>query len=150
MRDIKGRLADDVKVALKAGDKPRVGALRFVLAAIKQREIDERVTLDEPQTMSVLSRLAKQRQESIEQFRSAGRKDLVERETFELELIKSYLPAAPSDAEIEALIDEAITATGARGMKGMGAVMGWLKARLEGRADLGDVGAKVKQRLGQT
>lgn len=145
---LKLRIQDDMKAALRAKDKDRLAALRLILAAIQQREVDERITLDDAQVTVVLDRLLKQRRESIAQFQAAGRTDLVARETFEAEVIQSYLPRALSDAEIDALIDQAIAASGAQSVKDMGKVMAHLKAQVQGRADMAAVSRQVKARLG--
>ncbi len=136
-----------MKAALRGGDKPRLGALRLILAAIQQREVDTRSELDDTQVLAVLDKMVKQRQDSIAQYQRAGREDLVAQERLELDLIRSYLPAALSDQEIEALIDAAITQTGAHTMRDMGKVMGRLKPQLQGRADMAAVSARVKARL---
>ncbi|MGE0384456.1 MAG: GatB/YqeY domain-containing protein [Gammaproteobacteria bacterium] len=148
MSALKQRLNDDVKTALKSGDKNRVAALRLVLAAVKQREVDERVTLEDADLTALLDKLAKQRRESIDQYRQGGREDLVAREQYELDLIVSYLPAALPQAEIDAAIAAAIGACGATSIKDMGKVMAALKPALQGRADMAAVSALVRARLG--
>ncbi|MCC7410535.1 MAG: GatB/YqeY domain-containing protein [Gammaproteobacteria bacterium] len=148
MSSLKERISADVTGALKGGDKARVGALRLVLAAIKQREVDERVQLGDADILAVLERLAKQRRESIEQFARAGRGDLVAQETFELDLITSYLPEPLPPAALEAAVTDAIAAIGATSIKDMGKVMALLKGSLQGRADMTTVSALVKSRLG--
>ncbi len=145
---LKNRIQQDMKDTLRSGDKPRLGLIRLILAAIKQREVDERIELDDDQILTVLDKMAKQRRESIEQFTKAGRTDLSNQENFELELIKSYLPEQLDDAAIDALIDEALQATGARSIKDMGKVMGLLKPKMQGRADMGAVSGRIKSRLG--
>jgi uncharacterized protein YqeY len=145
---LKARIQDAVKAAMKAGDKRRVGGLRLITAAIKQREVDERVELDDTQVLAVLDKMVKQRRESIAQYEKAGRQDLVDQEAFEVALIQQYLPQALSEAEIASAIAEAIAATGASSVRDMGKVMGLLKPRLQGRADIGAVSALVKQQLG--
>ncbi|MDQ2693969.1 MAG: GatB/YqeY domain-containing protein [Pseudomonadota bacterium] len=145
---LKQRIQDDMKTALRARDKDRLAALRLILAAIQQREVDERITLDDAQVTAVLDRLLKQRRESIAQFQAAGRSDLAARETFEAEVIQSYLPRALSDAEIDALIDQAVAASGAQSVKDMGRVMARLKEQVQGRADMAAVSRQVKARLG--
>jgi uncharacterized protein YqeY len=144
---LKTRIQDDMKSAMRARDKERLAAIRLILAAIQQHEIDERTTLEDTRIIAVLDRMIKQRRESIVQFQSAGRADLVARETFEIEVIRSYLPAALSDAEIDALISTAVTATGARSARDIGKVMGVLKSQVQGRADMAAVSARVKARL---
>lgn len=147
MSDLKHRINEDVKAAMRGKEKQRLAALRLVTAAIKQKEVDERIELDDAQTTGVLDKMAKQRRESIEQYEKAQRADLVARERFELELITGYLPQPLAAAEIQSLIDGAIAATGAASMKDMGKVMGQLKAQMQGRADLGKVSGMVKARL---
>lgn len=147
MSNLKRRINEDVKAAMRGKEKQRLAALRLVTAAIKQKEVDERIELDDAQTTGVLDKMAKQRRESIEQYEKAQRADLVEKEQFELELITGYLPQPLAAAEIQSLIDGAIAATGAASMKDMGKVMGQLKAQMQGRADLGKVSGMVKARL---
>ncbi|MDE2219583.1 MAG: GatB/YqeY domain-containing protein [Gammaproteobacteria bacterium] len=144
---LKARIQEDVKAALRAGEKQRLANLRMISAAIKQREVDERIELDDAQVLAVLDRMQKQRRESIAQFKAGGRTDLVAREEAELALLASYMPAQLGDAELDALIGEAIAATGAASIKDMGKVMAAIKARAAGRADLGAVGARIKARL---
>lgn len=145
---LKSRIQDDMKAALKSGDKSRLGVIRMILAAIKQREIDERCELDDTQTLSVLDKLIKQRRDAIAQYEAAGREDLAAAERFELEVIQGYLPPPLIESEIEALIAEAIAETGAKSIGDMGKVMNALRPKLQGRADLGAVSTRVKQRLG--
>jgi uncharacterized protein YqeY len=145
---LKQRLTDDMKGAMKAGDKSRLGVIRLINAAIKQREVDERTELDDTQVLAVLEKMVKQRRDSIAQYESAGREDLAEGERFELEVCQDYLPEALSEGEITALIDEAVAATGAASMRDMGKLMGVLKPKLQGRADMGEVSKRVKARLG--
>ncbi|QIK37337.1 GatB/YqeY domain-containing protein [Caldichromatium japonicum] len=145
---LKSRIQDDMKSALKAGDKTRLGVIRLILAAIKQREIDERIELDDAQTLAVLDKLIKQRRDAIAQYETAGREDLAAAERFEIEVIQGYLPPALTEAEIGELITSAIAEQGAQGLSDMGRVMNVLRSKLQGRADLGAVSALVKQRLG--
>ena len=145
---LKERIQQDVKDAMRAKDKPRLGTIRLVTAAIKQREVDERIELDDTQVLVVLDKMCKQRRESITQFEQAGRDDLAAQEKAELELIQQYLPEQLSEAEINELIDAAMEQTGASSMKDMGKVMGQLKPKLQGRADMGAVSALIKARLG--
>jgi uncharacterized protein YqeY len=145
---LKERITDDMKSAMRAGEKDRLAVVRLILAAIKQREVDERITLDDAQVLAVLEKMAKQRKESIAQFESGGRADLVAKESAELAIVQSYLPAQLSDAELDAIIAEAISSTGATTVKDMGKVMGVVKAKAAGRADMGAVGARIKQKLG--
>ncbi|MDP6184710.1 MAG: GatB/YqeY domain-containing protein [Gammaproteobacteria bacterium] len=144
---IKARLVDAVKDALKKGRKQEVGALRLILAAIQQHEVDSRTEVDDATTLTILGKLAKQRRESISQYEKAGRNDLVAQETFELDLLRSYLPEPLDDADIDKAIGEAIATAAAESPRDMGKVMGLLKASLQGRADLGVVSARVKTRL---
>lgn len=144
---IKDTLTEDMKSALKAGDKATLGTVRMALAAVKQREIDERKPLSDADAIAVLDKMVKQRRESIEQFKAAGRDDLAEREQRELDVLKRYLPQPLSDGEIDALIDRAIADAGAAAMKDMGRVMASLKGPLAGRADMAAVSARVKAKL---
>ena len=144
---LKTRVLEDTKRSMKNRDKARVAVLRLVAAAIKQREVDERCELDDSQIVAVLDKMAKQRRESIDQYGKAGRQDLVEQETFELNLIRDYLPAALSDAEIEALIDAAIAETGAQSARDMGKVMGLLRPKVQGRTDMAALSGRVKSQL---
>lgn len=144
---LKTRLQDDMKTAMRGKDKERLGIIRLIMAAIKQREVDERVELDDARILIVLDKMAKQRRESIEQFRQGHRDDLADREAFELRIIQDYLPAALSDEEIATLIDTAIRDSGAASVPDMGKVMGLLKPQLQGRADMAAVSARVKNRL---
>lgn len=136
-----------MKTALKAGDKRRLGAVRLILAAVKQKEIDERKELADPEVLAVLEKMLKQRRDSISQYEQAGRTDLAEQEAYEVGVIQGYMPAALGEAEIAALIEEAIAATGAKAMADMGKVMAIVKPKIQGRADMGAVSARVKQRL---
>ncbi|MEM7294351.1 MAG: GatB/YqeY domain-containing protein, partial [Pseudomonadota bacterium] len=129
------------------GDKPRLGVIRLINAAIKQREVDERIELDDAQITAVLDKMAKQRRESIEQYKKAERDDLLQQETFELDILKSYLPEQLDETEIDAIIAAAIEQTGAGSIKEMGKVMGVLKPQLQGRADMGAVSGKIKSLL---
>ncbi len=144
---LKDRIQEDVKAAMRAGERERLATLRLVLAAIKQREVDERITLDDAQVLSVLEKMIKQRRESITSFEAGGRNDLVAKETAELKLIQGYLPAQLSDAELDALIAEAITQASASSVKDMGKVMAAVKAKAAGRADMAAVAARIKARL---
>ena len=133
---------------MRSGEKPRLGLIRMITSAIKQREVDERITLDDIQVLSVLEKMIKQRKESVVQFRAGNRQDLVEKEAAEITLLQGYLPSQLSDTEIDALIGDAISATGAASIKDMGKVMAIIKGKAQGRADLGQVGAKIKAKLG--
>ncbi len=148
MSELKRRINDDVKIALKSRDKPRVGTLRLILAAIKQREVDERIELDDADIVGVLDKMAKQRRESIEQFGNAARVDLVAQEELELAIITAYMPEPMSESELDACIAAAFEASGASTMKDMGKIMGLLRPQIQGRADMGAVSGKVKARLG--
>jgi uncharacterized protein len=145
--DLKTRIQDDMKSALRAGAKERLATIRLILAAIKQREVDERIQLDDTQVLSVLDKMVKQRRESITQFHAGGREDLVARESAELAVLAAYLPEQLSEQELDQLIATTIAATGAAGIKDMGKVMGALKAKVQGRADMSAVGARIKARL---
>jgi uncharacterized protein YqeY len=145
---LRERITEDMKSAMRAGDKQRLGTIRLALAAIKQREVDERITLDDPQVLSVLEKMLKQRREAITQFQSGGRADLVAKETAEIGVLQGYLPAQMSPVELDALISEAITATGAASIKDMGKVMAAVKPKAQGRAEMGAVSARIKQKLG--
>lgn len=145
---LKDRVQDDMKAAMRAKEKERLGAIRLILAAIKQREVDERIVLDDGQVLGVLERMIKQRRESLAQYQSAGRADLAAREAFEIELIQSYLPAPLSEAEIDALVADAIAVTGAQSVRDMGKVMALIRDQAQGRADMAAVGVRVKARLG--
>ena len=144
---LKDRITEDMKGAMRAGEKERLGTIRLVLAAIKQREVDERITLDDGQVLAALEKMIKQRKESITQFENGGRSDLVAKEQAELSVLQAYLPAQMSDAEIDALIAEAVAASGATSIKDMGKVMGLVKAKAQGKADMGAVSARIKQKL---
>ena len=145
---LRDRITEEMKTAMRAGAKERLATIRLALAAIKQREVDERITLDDTQVLAVLEKMIKQRREAITQFESGGRADLVAKETAEIAVLQSYLPAQMSDAELDALIAEAIAATGAASIKAMGKVMAVVKPKAQGRADMGAVSARIKQKLG--
>jgi uncharacterized protein YqeY len=144
---LKQRIQDEMKAALKGGDKPRLGVIRLIMAAIKQREVDERIELDDEQILAVLDKMMKQRRDSIQQYEQAGRDDLADQEKFEVGILQEYLPEALSEDEIAAMVAEAISSSGASSMKDMGKVMGQLKPKVQGRADMGAVSAMVKQQL---
>ncbi len=144
---LKARIQEDMKSALRAGAKDQLANIRMLMAAIKQREVDERIELDDAQVLSVIDKMVKQRRESIAQFEAGGRGDLVARETAEMQQLSAYLPAQLSAAELDAMIAEVIAATGASSIKDMGKVMAAIKARAAGRADMGAVGARIKARL---
>jgi uncharacterized protein YqeY len=144
---LKDRITEDMKTAMKAGARERLATIRLALAAIKQREVDERITLDDAQVLAVLDKMIKQRRESITQFQTGGRADLVAKETAEIAVLQGYLPAQLSEAEIDELIAQAIAATGAVSVKDMGKVMALVKPKAQGRADLGAISARIKQKL---
>ena len=144
---LKTRLTDDMKAAMKGGDKATLGVVRLVLAAIKQREVDERVELDDAQVLAVLEKMVKQRKDSVQQYAAAGREDLADIERAEIVVIERYLPEKMDEAAIRAAVDAAIAETGASGPADMGKLMGVLKPRLAGQADMGEVSRLVKQRL---
>jgi len=145
---LKDRIQQDMKDALRSGDKTRLGTIRLMLAAIKQKEVDERIELDDATVTVILDKMVKQRRESISQFEKAGRDDLVQQEAGELTLIQEYLPEQLDEASINALIEAAMADTGATSIRDMGKVMGQLKPKLQGRADMGAVSALIKARLG--
>jgi uncharacterized protein YqeY len=145
---LKERITDDMKAAMRSGEKERLGVIRMLTAAIKQREVDERITLDDAQVLSVLEKMIKQRKESVEQFKAGNRQDLADKEAAEITLLQGYMPSQLSSAELDALINEAVAATGAASIKDMGKVMGLIKSKAQGRADMGAVGAKIKAKLG--
>jgi len=144
---LKDRVTEDMKTAMRAGEKERLATIRLILSAIKQREVDERITLDDSQVLAAIEKMIKQRKEAITQFEAGNRADLVAKETAEIAILQTYLPAQMSDAEIDALIAEAIATTGAASIKDMGKVMGAVKAKAQGRADMGAVSARIKQKL---
>jgi len=148
--NLKERIGEDMKAAMRAREADRLSAIRMLLAAIKQKEVDERITVDDAQVVAIVDRLIRQRRDSIEQFQKAGRQDLVDREKLEVDVLSVYLPQQASAAVVAAEIDAAIAATGATGPQQMGKVMGLLKQRLAGRTDLSAVSAQVKARLGGT
>ena len=145
---LKERITEDMKSAMRAGEKERLATIRLALAAIKQREVDERVTLDDTQVLTVVEKMIKQRREAIGQFETGGRADLVAKEKAEIAVLQGYLPAQMTEADLDALIAEAIAATGAASIKDMGKVMAVVKPKAQGRADMGAVSARIKQKLG--
>jgi len=147
MSDLQNRINDDVKAAMRAKEKERLQTLRLITSAIKQIEVDTRSEVDEDGVIAVLEKMLKQRKDSIEQFEKAGRDELADIEKAEVLIIKEYMPEQMSDADIDTLIDEAISSTGAASMKDMGKVMGMLKGQLAGKADMGTVSTKIKSRL---
>jgi uncharacterized protein YqeY len=144
---ITDRIKEDMKASMKGGNKSRLGVIRLILAAIKQVEVDERITLDDARTIQVLDKMMKQRRESIRQFSDAGRTDLVDIEEAEVLVIQDFLPQALTEAEVDAMIKDAITVSGAESVKDMGKVMGLLKGKMQGRADMSEVGVKIKAAL---
>ena len=144
---LKERITEDMKAAMRGREADRLSAIRLLLAAIKQREVDERVALDDAAVTTIIEKLIKQRRDSIEQFEKGGRKDLVDKESAEMQLLTGYLPQQMSDAELHAAIDAAILESGGAGPQAMGKVMALLKPRLAGRADMGKASAQVKQKL---
>ena len=144
---LKTRILDDVKTAMKAQDKPRLATLRLMTAAIKQREVDERIELDDAQVLAVLEKMIKQRRDSITQYEKADRQELADQERREIDIIEHYMPEGLSDEEIQAAIESAIAESKAATVRDMGKVMGLLKPQLQGRADMGKVGGLVKQKL---
>ena len=144
---LRDRIQDDMKTAMRAKDKERLGAIRLILAAVKQREVDERIELNDVQVLGVLEKMIKQRRESLAQYQSAGREDLAARESFEIEVIQSYLPAPLSEADIDTLVANAVAVTGAQSVRDMGKVMALIKDQAQGRADMAKISARVKAHL---
>jgi uncharacterized protein YqeY len=144
---LKQQLTDDMKTAMKAGEKDRLGVIRLVNAAIKQREVDERIVLDDAQVLAVLEKMLKQRKDSVTQYESAGREDLAVVERYEIGVIQAYLPAQLSAAEVEAIVAKAIADSGASSAKDMGKVVGLVKPQVAGRADMGQISQLIKQKL---
>ncbi|MGD9888280.1 MAG: GatB/YqeY domain-containing protein [Halothiobacillaceae bacterium] len=147
-RTLKMRLGDEMKAAMKSGDKNRLAVIRLIQSALKQKEVDERIELTDADVLAILDKMAKQRRESIEQFKAAGRADLEQQEAYELGVIQSYLPEPLSDTEVGTMIAQAIQSTGASSVREMGAVMAQLKPQLQGRADMSLVSARIKTALG--
>ena len=147
---LKAQISEDMKSTMKAGDKDRLKVLRLMLAAIQQIEVDKRIELDDSAVLSVLDKMVKQRRDSISQFKNGGREDLADIELAEIAVLKTYLPEQLGEAELDKIIDEAIKDSGAESIRDMGNVMGQVKAKAAGRADMGAVSAKVKERLGAT
>ncbi len=145
---LKTRIQDDMKSAMKAGARARLGVIRLILAAIKQREVDERIELDDEQVLVVLGKMVKQRRDSIRQYTDAGRDELAAAELAEVAIIQGYLPAALPEEEIAAIVEQTIAETGASSMKDMGKVMGKIKPQVQGRADMAQVSALIKKKLG--
>jgi hypothetical protein len=145
---LKARITEDMKAAMRSGERDRLSCIRMLQAGIQQREVDERIELDDTQVLSVIDKMIKQRRESVTQFQAGNRADLVAKESAEIELLTGYLPAQLAASELDALIKEAIAATSATSMKEMGKVMGWLKPKVQGRADIGALSARIKAALG--
>ena len=144
---LQARIKDDMKTAMKTKQKPRLAVIRLIMAAIKQREVDERITLDDTQVLVVLDKMLKQRQESIRQYQAAGREDLASAEQAEIDLLEDYLPAALSTDEVHTIIEQAFAQTGAKSMQDMGKLMAVIKPQVQGRANMADISGQVKQRL---
>jgi uncharacterized protein YqeY len=144
---LRERLNEEMKAAMKARDRERLDALRLLLAAVKQREVDERITLDDAGVVAVIEKMVKQRRDSIAQYEKAARADLADREKYEISVLETYMPQRLSDAEVDAIVGEAIAAAGAKSAADMGKVMGLVKPKLAGRADMGKVSAIVKGKL---
>lgn len=147
MSDLLTRIREDMKSAMRAADKPRLGAIRLILAALKQEEVDTQSELDDVRVVGILDKMSKQRRESLAQYRDVGREDLAAREQLELDVIATYLPEPLTEEALRALVDETIAAVGAASMKDMGAVMGRLRSQVQGKADTGLVSRLVKARL---
>lgn len=145
---LKARISEDMKTAMRAKDSARLGTIRLLLAAIKQREVDERIELDDTQVTEVIEKMLKQRRDSIAQYKSANRQDLVDVEEYEVGVLQDYLPQQLTDAEVNAILDKAIADSGAAGMKDMGKVMAAVKPQVVGRADMGKISGLIKARLG--
>jgi uncharacterized protein len=145
---LKERITEDMKAAMRSGEKERLGVIRLITSAIKQREVDERIVLDDTQVLSVLEKMIKQRKESVAQFQAGNRQDLVDKENAEITLLQGYMPSQLSGAELDSLIGEAIASAGAGSIKDMGKVMAIIKSKAQGRADMAAVGAKIKAKLG--
>ena len=146
--NLREQLNEDIKTAMKAREQEKLAALRLMLSEVKRREVDERITLDDAGVIGVVEKMLKQRKDSISQFEKAGRQDLADKEKFEVGVLEAYLPKPLSQAEVEAIVAEAIAATGAKSAADMGKVMGVVKPRLAGRADMGKVSGLVKAKLG--
>ncbi len=145
---LKARITEDMKAAMRSGEKDRLSCIRMLQAGIQQREVDERIVLGDAEVLSVIDKMIKQRRESVAQFQAGNRADLVAKESAEIELLTGYLPAQLAAAELDALIKDAIAATAATSMKEMGKVMGWLKPKVQGRADIGALSVRIKAALG--
>ena len=148
MSTLKARITEDMKTAMRGQDKPRLGVIRLMLAAIKQQEVDTRTELDDSTILAVLEKMLKQRRESLRQYTDAGRLDLANQEQFEIGIIQDYMPQALAADELDALIQQGIAETGATTMRDMGKVMNWLKPQVQGRTDMGQLSSLIKAKLG--
>ena len=148
MSALKDTIKADMKASMRAGDKDRLGVIRMLLAAIQRREVDERIELDDASVLQIIEKLVKQGQESARQYTDGGRQELADKELAEIEILRHYLPEQLTDAELDALIDQVISQTGAESVRDMGKVMGAIRERAQGRADMGTVGGRVKAKLG--
>jgi uncharacterized protein YqeY len=147
MTTLKDRITDDMKTAMRGGERERLGTIRMLQAAIKQREVDERIQLDDTQVLSVLEKMLKQRRDSVSQFQAAGRTDLADKETFEIGVVQSYMPAQLSAGEVDAIIAATIAEAGATGPKDMGKVMGLVRPKVAGKTDMGKLSEIIKAKL---
>ena len=145
---LKDKVTQDMKDAMKSGDKDRLGVIRLILAALKQKEVDERIVLDDAQVLAILDKMLKQRRESVAQFTQGNRQDLVDKEEAEIKVIQAYMPAQLSEAELDKMVAEAVSESGAASIKDMGKVMGILKPKVAGKADMSAVSARIKAKLG--
>ena len=145
---LKDQITNDMKESMKSGAKERLAVIRLILAALKQKEVDERIVLDDAQVLAILEKMLKQRRESVAQFTQGNRKDLADKEEAEIKIIQGYMPAQLSEAELDALVATAVTESGAASVKDMGKVMGILKPKVAGKADMSAVSAKIKAKLG--
>ena len=150
MSDLKKQIQDAVIIAMKAGEKKRLAIIRLMTAAIKQIEVDERIELDDARIIAILDKMVKQRRESISQFKTAGRDDLIKQESYEIDIIQEFLPQALSEEEVDGIVNQAISQTGANSIKDMGKVMGLVRPQIIGRADMGEVSGRIKSILTTT
>ena len=147
MSDLKNTITEAMKTAMREKDKARLGVIRLMTSAMKQIEVDERIELDDARVLAILDKMLKQRRESIKQYEAADRQELVDQEAFEITIIQDFMPTQLNDAEIDAILEDAVAKTGASSMKDMGKVMGIIKPQLAGRADMGAVSGKIKAKL---
>ncbi|HEY1772871.1 MAG TPA: GatB/YqeY domain-containing protein [Gammaproteobacteria bacterium] len=145
---LKDKITQDMKDSMKSGDKDRLGVIRLILSALKQKEVDERIVLDDAQILAIMDKMLKQRRESVAQFTQGNRKDLADKEEAEIKIIQAYMPAQLSEAELDKMVADAVAESGAASVKDMGKVMGLLKAKVAGKADMSAVSAKIKSKLG--